>query len=225
MYDVRLPNIDWLGQRGDLDRMLNTDPKTEQGLIMFYGDSGFTRWSERHKHRPLEEDIRHKDGSRAAVNHGFGTSTAEEQLYNYSKLVKPWAPRALVLLALGNDMAAGYSAEEVMFLQARILDYARHDFPGIKLYLCNRRPILKTPSAAGVSIIEEYNELVSAYCQRHEDTTLVDHKDCPELWEPGHAGEVGHVRSDIFVEDEVHFNQKGYDIYRDFFLRVLDDLL
>lgn len=32
-------------------------------------------------HRPMEEDIRMKDGSKAVINHGFSTSTAEEQLY------------------------------------------------------------------------------------------------------------------------------------------------
>ena len=44
----------------------------ETGKILFYGSSGFTRWKPKYNHRPLEEDIRRKDGSPAAVNHGFG---------------------------------------------------------------------------------------------------------------------------------------------------------
>ena len=52
----------------------------EKGMILFYGSSAFTRWSTIYGNRPLEEDIRMKDGSPAAVNHGFGGSTVEEGL-------------------------------------------------------------------------------------------------------------------------------------------------
>ena len=227
MYDVRLPNIDWLGQRGDLNKRILDDAQIdkEQGLIIFYGDSGFTRWNPYRGHRPLSEDIRRKDGSLACLNHGFGTSTAEEQLYYYDRLVKPWNPRALVLLAYGNDVGAGYSAGEVMFLQSRLLDWARHDFPGIRLYLCDKRPTATERTAARRSTDAEYNELVRAYCARHDDTTLVCHAECAALFEPGFQGDYDHPRRDIFVEDQVHYNQAGYDIYRDFFRKVLDDIL
>ena len=225
MYDVRLPNIDWLGQRGDLDWMRSADPSKEQGLILFYGDSSFSRWKEKYHHRPLEQEIRRKDGSQACLNHGFGTSTAEELLYYYDQLVKPWNPRALVVQASGNDRGAGYDAGEVMFLQSRLLDWARHDFPGIRLYLCDRRPTATPRTPSGRSFGAEYNELVRAYCARHDDTTLVCHADCAALFEPGFQGDYDHPRRDIFVEDQVHYNQAGYDIYRDFFRKVLDDIL
>lgn len=144
MFDVRLPNLRWLEERGSMDSILNADPINEQGLILFYGSSSFTRWKPYWKHRPLEEDIRMKDGSRAAVNHGFGTSTSEELLYYYPRLVKPWNPRALVVYCHGNDLAAGYSAQEIMFLQSRLLEWARKDFPGIRFYLETGKP---SPSA------------------------------------------------------------------------------
>ena len=225
MYDVKLPNIDWLRQRGSLDKFFAADPAAEQDLIMFYGASNFTRWSEKWGHRPLEEDIRRKDGSRAAVNHGFGTSTSEELLYYYSRLVRPWKPRALVLSCFGNGIAAGYSAGEVMACNARVLDWARHDFPGIRLYLCNCHPNTTAPNALRVAARVEYNELVRDYCLRHDDTTLVDATTFPALWEEGHMGQYDHPRPELYVEDHVHFNQAGYDVYRDFFLQALDDIL
>ena len=61
-------------------------------MILFYGSSGFTHWSPKYGFRPLEEDIRMKDGSPAAVNHGFGGATVEEGLYYYHRMVKPWEP-------------------------------------------------------------------------------------------------------------------------------------
>ena len=62
----------------------------EKGKILFYGHSLFTRWgSPKWGYRRMDEDIRMKDGSLAVVNHGFGTSTSEELLYYYDRMVRP----------------------------------------------------------------------------------------------------------------------------------------
>ena len=228
MFDVRLPNIKWLEERGSMDHMLKADPSKEQGLIMFYGPSNFTRWSAQWKHRPLEEDIRMKDGSRAAVNHGFGTSTVEEQLYYYDRCVRPWAPRALIMGgAVGNDSAAGYTASEILALQARIFEYARKDFPGIKLYMYSRFPSVAGLSAkpAKKSFNKEYDLLQKAYIDSHDDVTFLDFGKFPGFFQEGHVGDYNYPREELFVEDGIHFNQQGYDVYRDFFLQALDDIL
>ena len=230
MFDVRLPNLRWLEEKGSMDSILNADPTDEQGLILFYGPSNFTRWKHSDisykDHRPLEEEIRMKDGSRACVNHGFGTSTAEELLYYYDRLVRPWNPRALVTGTLGNDLAAGYSAGEVMTILARVLEWARKDFPGIKLFLTSRSvsPNSANPKPDRLNQYQEYDRLLRAYCSVHEDVTLIDYTKYPALFLPGHEGDYNFPNRELFVPDG-HFNQAGYDVYRDIFLDVLDELL
>ena len=228
MFDVKVKDVTSLERRNHLKHILCHNPEEEQGLIVFYGDSGFTRWRRggiNYDHRPLEEDIRAKDGSLACLNHGFGTSTAEEQLYFYDRLIRPWAPRALVCKTFGNDYGAGYTPQEIISLQARYMDYARHEFPGIRLYLCDVCPGVKERSSNREYATKEFNEMVRAYCATHDDTTLVDHSTCTDLFEPGYAGDYDHARKELYVKDGVHFNQDGYDVYRDFFKRVLDDIL
>lgn len=226
MHDVRIPNLRWLEERGDLDAYLNADPSKEQGLIMFYGPSNFTRWSAKWKHRPLEEDIRMKDGSQAAINHGFGTSCAEELLYYYPRLVRPWNPRAMVLTT-GNNDTYGYSSSEVCFMLFRILEWARRDFPGIRLFLECGRPSVKRKSytTAGKSRITEQEQLLRAYAAAHDDVTLTDFSKWPDFFQDGHVGDYAYPREELFVEDGIHFNQAGYDVYRDCYLKILDDLL
>ena len=200
----------------------------EKGLIMFYGSSGLTRWGTRFKHRPLEEDIRMKDGSQAAINHGFGSSTAEELLYYYPRAIKPWEPRALVVSIVHNDRGFWYSPNEILTNLSKLLEYARTDFPGIKLYLCDCRPTLKFNTPWHLDFQKEFHQLLKEYCARHEDTTYVCHADCIGFWEdPNDAGiyDENKLRKDIFVADDVHFNQAGYDIYTKFWEQVLDDLL
>jgi lysophospholipase L1-like esterase len=54
----------------------------------------------------------------------------------------------------------------------------------------------------------------------------VDHIHHP-IWfdDPKDAGDYKKVRRDIFVEDDVHFNQLGYDLYARFMKEVLQDIL
>ena len=222
MFDVR---VDLKRLEDRIDRF--EEQPIETGKIMFYGDSAFTRWGPRHGNRPLAEDICTKDGSPAAVNHGFGTSTAEEQLYFYDRAVRPWKPRALVLQTFGNDHGLGYSPMEIVNLYARLCAYARHDMPGIKIYICDVQPNIKIIGMEGKqAFIREYNQLLKEYCDRHDDCTLIEHTKCPYFYEdPDDIGGYDKIRKDIFIEDQVHYNQEGYDLYRKFFLEVLDDIL
>ena len=205
-----------------------------KGKILFYGHSLFTRWgSPKWGYRRMDEDIRMKDGSLAVVNHGFGTSTSEEQLYFYDRMVRPWEPRALVLSTLGNDGMYGYSPEQTMTNVAKILHWARTDFPGIKLFLVEPHP---NPKGKETTMPDKWNnglhkrrsfiEMLNTYEQLHDDTKVIRLWNQPELFEtPEDVGDFHKVREDIFVADKVHPNQEGYDIFGKIFREALDELL
>ncbi|MBO5340705.1 MAG: hypothetical protein J6A62_06895 [Oscillospiraceae bacterium] len=223
MFELKVP---------DLRRYENTilayesDPVLT-GRIIFYGSSGFTRWKPKFDHRPLEEDILMKDGSPAALNHGFGGSTIEEGLYYYDRMIKPYAPRAIVLRFYPNDISFGYSPAEVVYLLAQFCSRARADFPGIKLYLCDAMPHKRyINNTLWQNNAKLYNRILREYCDANDDCTYV----CQSGWhgfynDPADAGDYSKVRTDIWVEDEMHLTQEGYDIYRDLFLNALDDIL
>lgn len=201
-------------------------PKT--GLILCYGDSTFTRWTKAFDRTPLEEVIRKKDGSQAIVNHGIGGGFSDQFLYYYPIAVRPWKPSALVFHSSANDLAKGYTPEEIMFLQSRVLEYAREDFPGIRLFLCNVRPLAKQmyrECSLWLSHVEELNSLMDDYVRSHPDTTLVDHRKFAPIFEEGFAGDYSKTRPEYFIEDQVHLTQEGYDLYREFLLPYLEDLL
>jgi lysophospholipase L1-like esterase len=206
----------------------------EKGKILFYGHSLFTRWgSPKWGYRRMDEDIRMKDGSLAVVNHGFGTSTSEELLYFYDRMVRPWEPRALVIASFSNDGMYGYSPEETFNVIARLLHWARTDFPGIKIFLTESHP---NPKNKGATVRDEWNtskqrrerfhRLLKAYASLHEDTTVIELWNRPEFFEtPEDVGNFQKVREDIFAEDKVHPNQAGYDILANIFREALDELL
>ena len=204
----------------------------ETGKILFYGHSLFTRCSWNTiagKPNPkLADEVRMKDGSLAIVNHGFGTSTAEELLYFYDRMVRPYKPRALVLATGGNDIGYGYTAKEVMEIEARIIDWAEADFPDIKIYCFSFDPDVKHKGEKNraTRFRAEYNELLEDYCRRKESCTYVSLVDVPFYFEnPEDVGDYDKVREDIFVKDRTHLTPEGYAMFMDFIRELFDDML
>ena len=203
----------------------------ETGKILFYGHSLFTRCSfiTGHQENPkLVEEVRMKDGSQAIVNHGFGTSSADDLLYYYDRLVRPYKPRALVLATMANDVGFGYSAEDIMEIEARIIQWAQADFPGIPVYCFSGVPVLKHKGQknAATRIRKAYNEYLEDFCARTENCIYVPIHEAPFFYEnPEDIGDYDKVREDIFAPDDTHLNPQGYALFMDFVRELLDDLL
>ncbi len=229
MYDIPFP-VNWLE-----DQIVAYEQEPiEKGKILFYGHSLFTRWgSPKWGYRRLDADIRRKDGSLACINHGFGTSTSEELLYYYHRMVRPWEPQALVIASFANDGMYGYDVQDIMHNIGKLCSWARTDFPGIQIFLLEDHP---RPSHKGATVQdvrnnalqrrERYHKLLRLYAACHDDTTVVELWNRPDFFEtPEGVGDFRQVRDDLFVSDRVHPNQAGYDVFRKIFLEVLDELL
>jgi lysophospholipase L1-like esterase len=96
-----------------------------EGKILFYGSSTFARWE------TLEEDLLPYD----AVNNGFGGSTAEEALYYYYLLVRPFNPSAIVYYEGDNDLVDEYSPLQILERIAQFFKWVSTDFPCIPMYI------------------------------------------------------------------------------------------
>ena len=203
----------------------------QTGKILFYGHSLFTRCSfitTCQENPMLEECVRMKDGSQAIVNHGFGTSSADYLLYYYDRMVRPYKPRALVLATMSNDAGFGYCAKDIMEILARIVQWAKADFPGIPVYCFNEEPSLKRKGVRDyyTRIRAEYNEYLEDFCARTPGCIYVPMEKQAFFYDdPADIGDYDKVREDIFHADGVHLNPKGYGLFMDFVRELLDDLL
>ena len=187
----------------------------KEGCILFYGDSGFTRWRPEYDNNELSDDIRAKDGSEIAVNHGLGGANSDQLLYWYYRMVRPWKPRALVFKAYVNDRAQGYTVDEIMYIQSRIFEFARTDMPGIKIYVLDCQPTVKNNT---LNILKhhrnEYHQRLEEYCRRHDDTKIIWTSLHPDFYQsPEDVGDFEKLRPELFIEDGVHFTREGYSIF------------
>lgn len=229
MFDTKI-DLKWL----EKEIIKYEQEPIEKGKIVFYGHSLFTRWgSPKWGYRRLDQDIRNKDGSLACVNHGFGTSTSEEMLYYYDRMVRPWEPKGLVMMSLANDGMYGMGVEQTLSNIFRICHWARTDFPGIKIYLIEAHPHPKGGQSplrdewnAGFHRTRRYNQALELYAQTHEDTQIIKLWNRPEFFEtPEDVGNPHKVRAELFADDGVHLNQAGYDVFGPIIRDALDELL
>ena len=184
------------------------------GQIVFYGPSNFTRWSERFENPNLRESLLGASGKPCCINRGVGGSCPEHQLYYYDRIVRPLAPKVLVYGSWGNIGYLGYTNEEAIALAERVVAYARADFPDIKIYLMGAIYTINQEYGETLDYRNAYNEMVKELAARTPNCTFIDTYACKELWD--HS---------IFIEDNVHYNQEGFDRFGNFFRKALADEL
>ena len=178
----------------------------EKGQIVFYGPSNFTRWSTKYGMTPLREVLVGGSGKPCCVNRGFGSTCAEHHLYYYSRMVKALEPSVLVYSpGLGNGLGFGYTPEELWELAQRVMLYAKEDFPQLRIYLCGINLWRKKSEAA-----QKTDAWMRQFAEEMPDCTYLDITDYKPL-----------QREDIYVADNVHYNQEGYELYGEYFKEKL----
>ena len=177
-----------------------------KGQIVFYGPSNFTRWSTKHGMTPLADSLPGASGKPCCVNRGFGSTCAEHHLYYYPRMVKALEPKVLVYYpGLGNGTGFGYTPEELWELAQRVMLYAKSDMPDLRIYLLGMN-LWKNKSENA----KKTDDWMRAFAEEMPGCTYLD----ITRYEPMH-------RTDIYVADNVHFNQEGYRLYTEFFREAL----
>lgn len=184
-----------------------------QGQIVFYGPSYFTRWSEKFGVKPMRDCLLGDSGQKCVVNRGFGSSSAEHQLYYYPRTVRPLNPKVLVYTSQANGPAFGYSDEESWELAQRVIAWAKTDFPDIRIYLVGAH-FSRDQSEENMAKKRKYNCMVKEFAEKTENCFFLDALERPELGQ-----------TDVFVEEGVHYNQEGYRLYEAFYREMLKDEL
>lgn len=166
-----------------------------RGCIVFTGSSYIRKWT------TLARDF---PGMRA-VNRGFGGCELADVYAYADRIIIPYAPREVVIYAGGNDIDAGLAPEIVFGDFVALMQKLRHALPQAKLVFISCPP---SPRRwAETERIKTVNTLIARYCQEHGLTFVNTF--------PLMLGADGLPRRDIYVEDRLHMNAKGYAIWRE----------
>ncbi len=165
--------------------------------ILFIGSSSFTRWTY------LQEDF----PGYPVLNRGFGGSALPDLILYAKDIVLPYHPKQIIIYSGENDLAASDSVTAGMVLKrfGILFNIIRNYYPNIPIVFISIKP---SPSRQRLMPkMTAANKLIKQFLLKKRNTAFVDvyHK----MLKPG-----GAPRDDLFVEDNLHMNKKGYAIWQ-----------
>ena len=176
----------------------------ETGKVLLYGSSFFRHWGYERARTQWKEAT---DGRLTVVNHGFGGSIVDEQLYYYSRMVRPYRPSAILLRCGINDIFQGFSPQEAWFLTERLIRWAKADDKKVRVGLIgifDNKSLTDTQYEA----VKEYNRISMEYAAGTEHVFYLDINEF--FYEsPQDIGTRRNFRN-VFLEDGLHLTDDAY---------------
>ncbi len=165
--------------------------------ILFVGSSSFTKWKDVSSYFP----------GYTIINRGFGGSTLPDVIRYTNDIIIPYHPKQVVIYCGDNDLASSdnITADSVFERFKVLFEAIRAGLPGENIVYVSIKP---SPSRARLrQKMEQANLLIQTYLSINNHAAFVDvfHK----MLNPD-----GSVMTDIFIEDNLHMNAKGYAIWQ-----------
>jgi lysophospholipase L1-like esterase len=167
-------------------------PPPQDGIV-FIGSSSIRRW-----------DLKKSFPQLPAINRGFGGSQLADSVKYVPRIVIPCRPKTIVLYAGDNDIAAGKSPQQLAADFAAFVKAVRGQLPKSKIIF-----LAIKPSPSRWKFYEEQqtaNRLIREQCETGENLDYVD------LVKPMLGGD-GMPRSELFVKDQLHLSDAGYELW------------
>ncbi|MBN8417870.1 MAG: hypothetical protein J0L73_03000 [Verrucomicrobia bacterium] len=161
-------------------------------VTVFVGASNIRRWQslpERFKKTPV-------------LNRGFGGSQISDVVHFAERCVIKYQPKQIYLNAGGNDLHAGLEPQDVLASFENFVTKVRAALPktGISFISIPASPARWDE----VAKVRQANALIAASCAKQG----IEFIDVFSLL----LGADGKPRSELYVEDKLHFSEAGYDV-------------
>ncbi|HYC85293.1 MAG TPA: GDSL-type esterase/lipase family protein [Chryseosolibacter sp.] len=178
-----------------------TDLKASDSLVvkkrlnLFTGSSSIRLWA----------DLQQRFSEANVVNRGFGGSLMHELHYYTADLILDYRPRRVFIYEGDNDLGTGKHAEDILRDADKILSAIRCKLGRrVKVYFITPKPSIRRWDLK--SRYENYIAALKNWARERKNVAVID------VWTPMLNGD-GNVRAELFVDDGLHMNQQGYDIW------------
>ena len=167
----------------------------QSGAILFIGSSSIEHW----------KDVASDFPDKRVLNRGFGGSRIADSTYYAGRIIVPYKPSMIVLYAGDNDIADGHSAQQVLDDYVAFVARLRKDLPATPIAYISIKP---SPSRIRLlPAMMEANAKIRAYAAAHPHLLYIDV--ASKMLDAS-----GQPRAELFVEDRLHMNRAGYDLWR-----------
>jgi lysophospholipase L1-like esterase len=165
--------------------------------ILFVGSSSFTKWT----------DVADYFPSYTIINRGFGGSTLPDVIRYASQIIYPYQPKQVVIYCGENDFASSDTVTVQMVFDRfkQLFGMIRKALPSAKIDYISMKP---SPSREALRHkFEDGNFMIKRFLNKEKNAAFIDvyHK---------MLNDNGTPINDIFIEDQLHMNAKGYHIWQ-----------
>jgi len=168
-----------------------------RGAIVCVGSSTIGGWR-----ATIRDDL----APLTVIPRGFGGSNMNDVLYYTERVVIAYDPRAVLLYEGSNDLAAGVSPEVFLDALRTFVAKVHLRLPETRIYIISIKP---SPARRVFwPEMSRANALLAEECAG-------DNRLCYISIVEGMLRPDGRPREDIFLDDRLHMNAKGYEIWRD----------
>ena len=170
-------------------------PKPNQ--ILFVGSSSFTKWTDVQEYFP----------GFPIINRGFGGSTLTDVIRYAGDIILPYQPKQIVIYCGENDFAEDTSLmpAQVASRFYELFEIIRNKYPKVPVAYVSMKP-----SPSRKHLMAKYvvaNEMIKSFLNSKRRTAFIDVY-------PAMLNLDGTPMKDIFVQDNLHMNKKGYEIWQ-----------
>lgn len=167
-----------------------------KGAIVFVGSSSVRAW------HTLKEDFPEHE----VLNRGFGGSRIGDATFYFERILTKYQPSQIVMYAGDNDIASGKSAEMILDRFKSFYKKMKEELPNTELVFISIKPSLARWDF--FPEMEKANRKIKRFAFWHNNVKLVDVSSAM-------LGEDGEPKPNIFKEDGLHMNAKGYAIWKE----------
>lgn len=165
--------------------------------ILFVGSSSFTKWT----------DVQNYFPGFPIINRGFGGSSLPDIIRYADDIIFPYNPKQVVIYCGENDLAASdtVTANMVFSRFTSLFDLIRNRMPDVPIAFVSLKP---SPSRAHLmSKMRSVNTIIKEFLKNKKHTAFID------VYSKMLNAD-GSPMKDIFVDDNLHMNAKGYAIWK-----------
>ncbi|MGJ8714460.1 MAG: GDSL-type esterase/lipase family protein [Maribacter stanieri] len=177
----------------DITKKYDSIWDSSKETIVFTGSSSVRLW------KKLEEEF----PDHQIVNSGFGGSQASDLLLFIDELILSYNPKKVFIYEGDNDLWSKKRPANVLDTTAEIIRRIKANNPSTQIILIAAKPSISRWKIRGK--YKRLNRKMERFTKKDAQLNYVD------VWNP--MLNKRKLITDIFIEDGLHMNQKGYDIW------------
>lgn len=137
------------------------------------------------------------------VNSGFGGSQTSDLFHYYNELIVRYSPKKVFIYEGDNDIAAEKKIREIIQNTQKIIDKVKEQDQETQIVI-----IAAKPSIARWHLKRRYKKLNRRFKRLCKKENTLEYAN---VWDAMLDGRK--VRQDIFIEDGLHMNNEGYELW------------